>query len=84
MVSIHTRAHTGPDGTLSLTLPTEFREAELEVLVVVNPVEQVAEAAAVPSPGWPEGYFEATFGSFSNDPIERLSQGEPELREALQ
>ena len=31
--------------------------------------------------GWPEGYFEATAGSFSDQPLERGPQGELPQRE---
>lgn len=33
--------------------------------------------------GWPVGFFEETYGSLADDPIERLPQGELEVREAI-
>lgn len=77
MLSIKTTAHVGPDGTLTLAVPTPLRETDVEVMVVVQPVAPPNER------GWPPGFFEATFGSLKDDPIERGPQGEYEVREAL-
>ena len=33
--------------------------------------------------GWPPGFFEKTFGSFRDEPLERPEQGEYEQREEL-
>jgi hypothetical protein len=35
------------------------------------------------SNGWPVGFFERTYGSLADDPIERLPQGCPEIREPI-
>ena len=34
--------------------------------------------------GWPSGFFDATYGSLADDPLERLPQGEYEVREPLE
>jgi hypothetical protein len=80
MESIHLKARVGPDGKLSLELPTQFRETDLEVLVVLQPVHTLPSEQS----GWPTRFFEETFGSLENDPLVRLPQGEAELREPLQ
>lgn len=33
--------------------------------------------------GWPPGYFEQTYGSFKDEPLERGSQGEYPVRDSL-
>ena len=33
--------------------------------------------------GWPKGFFEETFGSVADDPIERLPQGKYDRREPI-
>ena len=35
------------------------------------------------APGWPKGYFDAVFGGWKGEPLERPSQGEPERRDPL-
>ncbi len=77
MISVKTTAHVGPDGTLTLAVPTPLRETDVEVMVVVQPVALTKEH------GWPPGFFESTFGSLKDDPIERGPQGDYEVREAL-
>jgi hypothetical protein len=88
MISVKTNAHIGPDGTLTVAVPTPLREMDVEVMVVVQPVparEPSPTAALTPEElGWPPGFFERTFGSLRNDPMERLPQGEYEEREAIE
>lgn len=76
MISVKTTAHVGPDGTLTVAVPTPLRETDVEVMVVVQPV-------TLPERGWPPGFIEATYGSLKDDPIERGPQGNYEVREAL-
>ena len=77
MISVKTTAHVGPDGTLTLAVPTPLRETDVEVMVVVQPVTLPAER------GWPPGFFEATAGGWQGEPLERGPQGEHEVREQL-
>jgi len=42
-----------------------------------------ADAEATDEHGWPAGFFEETYGSLADDPLERLPQGEPEVRETI-
>ncbi len=85
MISLQTRGHIGPDGTLSVEVPTPLREIEVDVMLVLQPLS--APPAALPALeglGWPPGFFESTFGSLKNDPIERGPQGEYEVREVME
>ena len=77
MISVKTTAHVGPDGTLTLAVPTPLRETDVEVMVVVQPVALPEER------GWPSGFFEATAGGWQGEPLVRGPQGEYETREAL-
>jgi len=81
MQSIHLKAHIGVDGTLRLLVPTSYRETDIEVLVVLSPVV-VPNEAAQPGSTWPPDFFENTFGSLQDEPLERLSQGEVAPRHA--
>ncbi len=88
MISLQTKAYVGPDGTLSVKVPTPLREIEVDVMLVLQPLAAPAVLTpAAPTPeelGWPPGFFEATFGSLKDDPIERGPQGEYEVREVME
>ena len=88
MISVKTKTHIGPDGRLMLEVPTPLRETDVEVTVVVQPLlapEELPAVEATPeSLGWPPGFFERTFGSLRDDPLERFPQGEYEQREAIE
>jgi hypothetical protein len=36
------------------------------------------------APGWPPGFFERTYGSLADDPIERPPQGDYEVRDEIE
>ena len=63
MISVKTTAHVGLDGTLTIAVPTPLRETDVEV--TVQPVTSLEDH------GWLPGFFEATYGSLKEDPIER-------------
>jgi hypothetical protein len=75
MVSIHLKTHVGADGTVNLTVPTEFRETDLDVLVVLNPVEDSGQGSPSSTIDWPAGFFEETFGSLREEPLARPRRG---------
>ncbi len=82
MNSIALKTHTGVDGRLRLDVPTGLIDMDLEVIVIMQPV--TTESATKPEDlGWPLGFFEKTFGSFKDEPLERPEQGEYEQREEL-
>ena len=85
MISLQTRGHIGPDGTLSVEVPTPLREIEVDVMLVLQPL--AASPAAAPTPeelGWSPGFFEATAGAWAGEPLERGPQGDYEVREVLE
>ena len=60
---------------LTIAVPKPLHDTDVEVVVAIQPM---------PVRGWPLGFFEATYGSLKDDPIERGPQGEYEVREAMQ
>ena len=50
------------------------KQAENLALIVLEAIKKI-EKGNLPK-GWPEGYFEATAGSFADEPLERAAQGE--------
>ncbi len=79
MQSIKVNAHVGDDGILKLELPIGITNHDLEVIIVVHAVEE----QEVDENGWPKGYFEQTYGSLADDPIERGAQGISEIRDEI-
>ncbi len=79
MQSIKVQAHIGGDGLLKLELPTGLSDTDLEVLVVIQPLNSKPAVKA----DWPADFFDQTYGMFKDDPLERLPQGDYEVREEL-
>ena len=77
----------GADSTLSVNVPTALRETDVKVMLVVQPINSndVASSEEVDGKGfgYPPGFFEETYGSFRDDPLVRLPQGEAEQREPI-
>lgn len=76
MKTIQVKSHIGKDGILSLRIPTNEKEADVEVLVVIE------KKNAAPHE-WQEGFFDNTFGCFNESPITRLPQGDVDTRDSL-
>ena len=72
MDTIKVRTYVGSDGILKLEIPVSVTNRNLEVVVVVQPTEMQTDEL-----GWPLGFFEETYGSLADDPIERGPQGNP-------
>ena len=80
METIKLRTAVGEDGILKLELPTHVTNRELEVLVVM----QLLEEEEVDELGWPKGFFDRTYGSLADDPIERPPQLPLEVRDEIE
>ena len=81
METFKIRTHVGGDGILKLELPVHTINTDLEVLVVMQPMEAEEELDEM---GYPVGYFDETYGSLRDTPIQRWDQGEYEEREPLE
>lgn len=82
MNSIALKTHVGSDGRLRLNIPTGLTDTDLEVIVIMQPV--ITKPATKPKDlAWPPGFFEQTFGSFKDEPLERPEQGEYEQRDEV-
>ncbi len=76
MVTIPVKTRLQADGILNLRVPTGLPEADVEVVIVVQPVETRAKT-------WPEDFFQETYGALGQHPIERENQGAFDDREVL-
>ena len=77
METLKLKTHVGEDGVLKLEVPTNQRNRELEVLVVVQPLNGEETDAL----SWPLGFFDRTYGALADDPIERPEQLPLEIRD---
>jgi len=82
VVTFPAKARTAADGTLTLHVSTGMREAEVDVLVVVEAARPTGHSVT-PAAEWPAGYFEL-FGSLREVNLERPSQGEQQKRPPLE
>ncbi len=76
MLTIPVKTRLEADGILNLRLSTGLPEADVEVVVIVQPVDTRAQT-------WPTNFFQETYGTFSDYPIERGTQGGFDDREVL-
>lgn len=80
METIKLKTHVGQDGILHLELPVHIRNQVIEILVVLQPVEN----EPLDEMGYPIGYFDETYGSLADDPIERGEQPPMEIRDDIE
>lgn len=81
MQSISLQSHVGEDGLLKLSVPVGVRDADLEVVIVVNTLSPHNGQPAPQTEGWPPGFFEATYGCLSDEPLAREPLCGYEVRE---
>ena len=74
MQSVTLRSRISKDGILKLETPIGMPNTDVEVVLVVNPLEKHLD--------WPEGFLEKFAGSMPDLPL-RESQGEYEMRDDL-
>ena len=67
MEEIRVRSRSNADGILHLDIPVNLKDTELAVTVTVEPVTK--------GKGYPPGFFDQTYGSCQDDPIEVDSEG---------
>lgn len=77
MLTIPAKSRTTADGTLLLEVPTGIPDAEVEVVIVIEPVQHSGGDASKDE--WPEGYFEM-FATPPEVELERPPQGELQER----
>jgi hypothetical protein len=83
MVTISAKGRVRDDGTLDLHVTTGLRETDVEILLVLEPLVLDHERVVPRESGWPEGYFEKTFGSFREHPVTYEPPPQFETREEL-
>lgn len=89
MESIKLKSRVGDDGILRIQVPDNFKNQNLEILIVFQPIatpEAQAETSAENTPesrGWSSGFLKGVIGSWEGEPLERPLQLPYERREEL-
>jgi len=78
MQSLTLRAHIGKDGILKLETPIGVKNVDLEIVLVVHPVEEVKSLVE-----WPANFFTEIIGGWEGTPLVREPQGTYETRSGL-
>lgn len=68
METIQVRSRSDGDGILHLDVPVNLKDAEFTVIIKAVKSEPVGE-------GYPAGFFEQTYGSCQDDPIDVDDEG---------
>jgi len=82
MKSVQIKSHVGKDGILRLQVPVDISDQEIEVLLVLQPVDRKT-ADKPESFAWPPDFFKITAGAFKDNPLKKEAQGEYEIREFI-
>lgn len=67
MQTLTLKTRADQDGVIELAIPTNLAGREFEIVLVMHPLND----DPVDAMGYPLGYFEKTYGSFADEPLER-------------
>ena len=81
METIKVKTHVGNDGILKLELPIGISNSDLEVVVII--AQSIEDSPTEYDRAEWIAFVERTAGSLADNPIERLPQGEHEVRDEL-
>jgi hypothetical protein len=79
MQTITLKARADHNGVVKLEIPTNLADHEVEIVLVLQPIT----TEPVDAMGYPIGYFEETYGSFGDEPLERNQPLEPDVRDEI-
>lgn len=66
--SVRIESRVGKDGVLSLRVPLSAADADADVVVTIEP--KPGQARVADKATWPPQYFEQTYGSLADEPME--------------
>ena len=79
METIRTKLRTGPDGMLTVQVPSGLPDTDVEVIVVVQPLGTNGPARTSTPDEWKQ-FVKATAGAWQGEPLARPTQGAFEAR----
>lgn len=80
MKTITLKARSDENGVVRLEVPTDICEKDLEIVLVLQTIDD----EPVDDMGYPVGYFDETYGSLADDPIERNQPLYPDERDPIE
>ncbi|WP_009547959.1 hypothetical protein [Crocosphaera subtropica] len=83
MESLKIRSRVDADGVVRLQVPVELANSEIDLVVVYQTVEksrESKESKTATELGYPEDFFDSTFGCWEGEPLTRGEQGECDQR----
>jgi hypothetical protein len=80
MQTITMKARADRDGVVKLEIPTDLADREVEIVLVM----QALDTEPLDDMGYPIGYFEETYGSFADEPLERNQPLQPDARDEIE
>jgi hypothetical protein len=80
MQTLSMKARSGKDGIVRLEIPTDKADHDVEIVVVMHSIED----EPVDAMGYPIGYFEETYGSLADNPLQRNQPPLPDARDAFE
>jgi hypothetical protein len=76
MKTISLKSHIGRDGLLKIEIPTEEKETDVEIVIIIDSIKNSAK-------GWSQNFLNKMYGCCKDSPLERLDQGELPKRDTL-
>jgi len=83
MQTVMLNSRTDHDGFLHLKVPVALPNADIKVILILQPILPVSANPTPAELGWSPGFFERTAGAWEGEPLSRGEQGEYEIREEL-
>lgn len=83
METITFKTNLGEDGILTIPLPSNLKNTELEITIVYQPINSSNKVNNNRLKEWQKGFFEEVIGSWEGEPLVRQTQPEGEEREEL-
>ena len=80
MTSFSLKTRVKPDGTLQVIVSTGLPESDVDVLLVIRPINALNGESVNP---WPDEFSKHTYGCLAEDPLVRAAQLPQETREKL-
>lgn len=81
MQSLRFHSKVDANGIVHLQVPVELANSELELVLVYQPIEKKRDEKIPTELGYPEDFFEKTFGAWQGEPLTRAEQGECDQRD---
>jgi hypothetical protein len=79
METLKFKTRVGSDGVVKLEIPTDLRDQEVEIVLVMQPLA----VEPLDNMGYPIGYFEETYGMFADEPLKRNQPTHPDVQDDI-